>query len=270
LDNAVKDNGARATERLNYFNYFTEIEEEFVRRRGKPLLISPMEWALVESWKSAGIPLHVVLRAINQAFDAYESRPRRFRRVNSVFYCQQEVEATYAEYCHAQVGASAPDTITVDTIEEESKSRKKKKSSSKATVEPFPKELLVDFFSRSKTELQSASLIAAQANQAELHNAIERAIARLKEISAALESAARVSAEAIERDLDAIDRIMLEGATKSISESKMKKIRAEAESQLESYRKKMDKAIYDQTIQNFVSRRLRETANLPRLSLFYL
>lgn len=270
MDTATEENGARAAERLNYFNYFTEIEEEFVRRRGKPLLISPMEWALVESWKSAGIPLHVVLRAINQAFDAYESRPRRFRRVNSVFYCQQEVEATYAEYCLAQVGASASETTAVDPGEEGSRSRKKKKSSRKTTVEPFPKELLTDFFSRSETELQSASAIAAEANHAELHNAIERAITRLKEISAAVESAARVNAEAIERDLDAIDRIMLEGATKSIGESEMKKVRAEAESQLESYRKKMDKAIYDQTIENFVSRRLREMSNLPRLSLFYL
>ena len=31
-------------ERLNYYNYFTEIEEHFVRRRGKHLLISPMDW----------------------------------------------------------------------------------------------------------------------------------------------------------------------------------------------------------------------------------
>lgn len=270
MDIAKEDKGATAAERLNYFNYFTEIEEEFVRRRGKPLLISPMEWALVESWKTAGIPLHVVLRAINQAFDAYESRPRRFRRVNSVFYCQQEVEATYAEYCLAQVGASAPDSTPVDLSEEERKGARKKKPSRKTTVEPFPKELLIDFFARSETELRAASAIAAETARPDLRDAIDRAIERLKGISAAVESSARVNAEAIERDLDAIDRVMLEGAAKAFGESELKKIRAEAERQLESYRKKMDKAIYDQTIENFVARRLREIASIPRLSLFYL
>lgn len=230
-----------------------------------------MEWALVESWKTAGIPLHVVLRAINQAFDAYESRPRRFRRVNSVFYCQQEVEATYAEYCLAQVGAPASTSIASEQGEEENKSAKKKrKASSKDLVEAFPKDLLIDFFARSETELQAAARLASEDNRGELRDALERAIARLKEISAAVESAARVNAEAIERDLDAIDRIMLEGAKKASGEGELKQIRAEARSQLESYRKKMDKAIYEQTIENFVSRRLREKSNVPRLSLFYL
>jgi hypothetical protein len=32
----------------------------------------------------------------------------------------------------------------------------------------------------------------------------------------------------------------------------------------------MDKAFYEQTVENFVARRLREAANLPRLSLFYM
>ena len=104
MDSIDEESGATATDRLNYFNYFTEVEEEFVRRRGKPLLVSPMDWALIESWKNAGIPLHIVLRAINRAFDAYDARPRRYRKVNSVFYCQQEVESSFADYRLAQVG----------------------------------------------------------------------------------------------------------------------------------------------------------------------
>ena len=44
---------------MNYFNYFTEIEDAFVRRRGKHLLLSPMDWALIESWKELKVPLHV-------------------------------------------------------------------------------------------------------------------------------------------------------------------------------------------------------------------
>ena len=30
-----------------YFNYFTEIEEHFQRRRGTLLMLSPLDWALM-------------------------------------------------------------------------------------------------------------------------------------------------------------------------------------------------------------------------------
>ncbi len=49
----------------NYFNYFTEIEERFLRRRGGGLLLSTLDWALIETWKDAGIPLEAVLRGID-------------------------------------------------------------------------------------------------------------------------------------------------------------------------------------------------------------
>src|ERR671939_864800 len=92
--------------RLNYFNYFTEIEETFVRRRGKHLWLSTLDWSLMESWKEMGVPLHVVLRGIERAFDSYEARPRN-RSVKSLFYCQEEVEAQFAEWLEAQRGANA-------------------------------------------------------------------------------------------------------------------------------------------------------------------
>jgi hypothetical protein len=99
---------------LNYFNYFTEIEDTFVRRRGKHLFLSPMDWALMETWKQQGIPLHIVLRGIEKSFDSFESRPRK-RTVKSLLYCQEEVEAQYAEWNDARVGASsANDQLAAD------------------------------------------------------------------------------------------------------------------------------------------------------------
>src|SRR5215217_4194710 len=91
---------------LNYFNYFTEIEDAFVRRREKHLYVSPLDWALMETWKQQGIPLHIVLRGVEKSFDSYEARPRK-RTVKTLFYCQEEVEAQYAEWVEAHVGSSA-------------------------------------------------------------------------------------------------------------------------------------------------------------------
>ncbi len=77
----------------NYFNYFTEIEERFQRRRGTILLLSTLDWALIETWKDAGIPVEAVLRGIDETFDRYEKRPSKTRKVNSLAYCAQAVLA---------------------------------------------------------------------------------------------------------------------------------------------------------------------------------
>ena len=57
----------------NYFNYFTEIEEHFQRRRGR-IYLSPLDWALIETWKDASVPLQAVLRGIDAAFDKYDEK----------------------------------------------------------------------------------------------------------------------------------------------------------------------------------------------------
>src|SRR5438105_3999553 len=89
---------------LNYFNYYSEVEETFIRRRGRHLYLSPVDWALIESWKEMGVPLYVALRGIERSFDSFEAKPRR-RSVKSLLYCQEEVEAQFAEWRESQVGA---------------------------------------------------------------------------------------------------------------------------------------------------------------------
>src|SRR5437764_13585520 len=79
---------------LNYFSYFSEIEDTFIRRRGKHLMLSPIDWALIESWKERGVPLHVALRGIEHAFDSYDAKKQK-RTVKTFLYCQEDVEAQY-------------------------------------------------------------------------------------------------------------------------------------------------------------------------------
>ena len=90
----------------NYFNYFTEIEERFQQRRGGALLLSTLDWALIETWKDAGIPLQAVLRGIDSAFESYQRKPAkaRVRKVNSLAYCSQEVLTAAEELKEATVG----------------------------------------------------------------------------------------------------------------------------------------------------------------------
>src|SRR2546426_4174510 len=89
---------------LNYFSYFSEIEDTFIRRRGKHLMVSSIDWALIESWKDRGVPLHVALRGIEHAFDSHDAKKQK-RTVKTLLYCQEEVEAQYAEWLESRVGS---------------------------------------------------------------------------------------------------------------------------------------------------------------------
>lgn len=260
MDSTSEETVPDSTERLNYFNYFTEVEDEFVRRRRKPLLISPMDWALVESWKNAGIPLHIVLRAINKSFDAYDSRAHRFRKINSILYCQQEVEATFAEYRLALTGGDA------DAKPEDDAPRQ----TGRKGAEPFPRQALLDFLARCAADLRTALELAETSGPGELPSTLTRSLSRLDSISADIAASTRIDAEGLERDLDSIERMILESALRSRGENELESIRAEAKAQLRSYKKKMDREFYEQTVQNFIARRLRELNQIPRLSLFYM
>jgi len=89
---------------LNYFNYFSEIEELFVRRRGRNLLLSPLDWALIETWQERNVPLPIILRAIERVFDSVDKQPARKRTVKSLTYCREEIESLYAEWLKTQIG----------------------------------------------------------------------------------------------------------------------------------------------------------------------
>src|SRR5215475_13893025 len=99
----------------NYFNYFTEIEERYLKRRGGGLLLSTLDWALIETWKDAGIPLEAVLRGIDAAFDTYDQRPTKTKKINSLAYCSQAVLTAAEDMKEAAVGAgSSPERPRVN------------------------------------------------------------------------------------------------------------------------------------------------------------
>ena len=248
--------GSSSVESLNYYNYFTEVEEEFVRRRGKSLLISPMDWALIESWRNAGIPLHVVLRGINQAFDHFDAHPGR-KKVNSLLYCEQAVESLYFEYRQSQVGAPA-------------ETKEKPTGKGRLQDESFSREAVLAFISRCKNQLMDTRQHLADNHFGNAVIAVERAVGRLNEIENELAHASRIDPESIERDLDSLDRLIYDAIEDSLPASEKTAVRNEAKKQLRAYKKNMDKEVYERTVENFVSRRYREIRRVPRLSLFHM
>lgn len=250
---------------MNYFNYFTEVENEFVKRRGSHMLVSPLDWALIEGWKQRGVPLHVVLRGINTSFDGYDKRLHRGRKVNSLLFCQQEIEAQYMDYCEAHVGSNGTSNGENGTANGHHSNGNGKKS---AEASPFAKARLVEFLAEHYELLEN--LRVRNAATGPLAETFARATERLQQLRNDIEAAAHVDTEALERDLTSVEELILTGITQCTSAETLAELEADAKRQLRTYREKMGKEIYEQTRANYVARRLRELYQVPRLSLFYL
>ncbi|MYA06497.1 MAG: hypothetical protein F4060_04055 [Holophagales bacterium] len=83
--------------------YFETIEEEFIRLRGAPLLLSPADWRLADRWRQEGVPLFLVLESIRLVFERRAERQAaapetQQRGVSSLRYCRPAVEKAWAEY----------------------------------------------------------------------------------------------------------------------------------------------------------------------------
>ena len=99
----------------NYFNYFTEIEEQFRKCRSEPVLLSPLDWALVESWKEQGFPLEAVLAGIERSFEKFKAGKRSYRKVNTLAYCSQEVFRAVEESRAAAAQGGTPRAAKAET-----------------------------------------------------------------------------------------------------------------------------------------------------------
>ena len=235
---------------LNYFSYFSEIEDTFIRRRGKHLMLSPIDWALIESWKERGVPLHVALRAIEHAFDSYEAKKHK-RTVKTLLYCQEEVEAQYAEWLESRVGSQDEQSDVEDR---------------KST---FSKDVVTAHLNNSLGALSDLAAERAQSVD-ELSEALARAANLLADIRDEYTSAARPDTRRLEESLSGIDRMLDDAIRNSTSTSDLTQFESEIDAQVKPYKRHMEKEVFIQTRENLLKKRLREHFGLPRLSLFFL
>ena len=238
----------------NYFNYFTEIEEHFLRRRGGGLLLSALDWALIETWKDAGIPLQAALRGIDAAFDRYDQRPSKSQKVNSLAYCSQAVLSAAEDMKEAAVGVA-------NTLEE-------------APAKPragqgFEPDAIATFLRRNADLLAAASLpnrggVSVTAAATEAANTLRK----LADEAESKKPALRL--EDLERRLTVLEDKLFAALLAATPDEEIVNVRAEADRDLAPYRRKMPSAQIEQLHKQYVHKRLLEKYALPRLSLFYM
>ncbi len=215
----------------NYFNYFTEIEERFQQRRGSLLMLSTLDWALIETWRDAGVPLEAVLRGIDSAFDKHEAkRTSRTRKINGLAWAAQSVMEAAEAAAEAAIGTHTP------APERES---------------GFEAQRVAAF-------LQSNAEAIAPVDPS--------TAARLRELAAGLP----LSLEDLDRTLTVLEEKLFAAIYASASETELTGLKEQADRELAPYRSKMKPVQIRQIQQQFLQKRLLESRNIPRLSLFYM
>jgi hypothetical protein len=234
----------------NYFNYFTEIEERFQQRRGTILLLSTLDWALIEMWRESGIPLEAVLRGIDDAFDKYEARQKRARmqRVNGLAWCAQAVMQAAMEMSEAATGSAVgPESAT-------------------ARDSGFEHERVAAHLTAAAEALDRA-IVAEEACRA--------TAVRLRELASevqgsAEEKEAEMNLEGLERSLTVLEEKLYAALRAAAPEALLVGLKEHAALELAPYRSRMGVVQLRQVEQQFERKQLLVHYNLPRLSLFYM
>ena len=231
----------------NYFNYFTEIETRFQARRGTLLLLSTLDWALIETWREAGVPLEAVLRGIDNAFDKYEARRAkagsRARKVNGLAWCAQSVMLAAEEMQEALVGVS---------------------KAKEAEGSGFEGERIAGYLRENATLLRAAS--GDNSTAAVLASVAVRLTALADDVAATRDP----DTESLELTLTALEARLLAALTLAAPEEQLLHLKEQAARALAAFRGNMSAVQLRQVTEQFVHKRLLEAAGLPRLSIFYM
>jgi len=238
---------------FNYFNYFTEIEEYFWKKRGAHLLVSPLDWAIVETWQKAGIPLEAVLKGIDRAFESYQRSRRGVagRSMKSLAYCADAVLDAAAEAKEASAGKGPDDG-----------------AAAKAS-QSFSGEEVRAYLLRNRERLAVAAEKSA-AISADLAARLRDTATRLDELLPLVDAPGRIDLEDLERRLTVLEEKLSAVVAASASEAVLLDIRREMDRALAPYRRKMSAEQLAQLERQFIQKRLFEFYGVPRLSLFYL
>jgi hypothetical protein len=234
----------------NYFNYFTEIEAYFWKKRGAHLLVSPLDWAIMEAWQKAGVPLEAVLKGIDNAFESHQrSRRSANKPLKSLAYCTDAVLEAAEEQQEAAAG-SAPKTKRA------------------AEREAFSRAELKAYFRENAEALKRAAEKTAVSGP-EMSGRLREIAESLTSSAVLVDSPGTLDLEDLERRLTILDEKLHAVLTTHATEDVMLKIRREVDGQLAMYRRKMKAEQLSVVEKQYVHKRLLEEFGLPRLSLYY-
>jgi len=229
---------------MNYFNYFTEIEQRFQQRRGSLLMLSTLDWALIETWRDSGIPLEAVLRGIDLAFDRHDAKKHtaRTRKINGLAWCSQAILEATEQAQEAATGIAKPAAV------EQAESG-------------FEPDRVTAYLTANAEKLKSAPLPEPAKPIA------HETAARLLELAQTLPTP---NLEQLDRTLTVLEEKLFQSLLLHAPEEDLVRLREQSDRELAPYRAKMQSIQIKQVQQQILQKRLFELYTIPRLSLFYM
>jgi hypothetical protein len=236
-------------ENWNYFNYFTEIEEHFWKKRGAHLLVSPLDWAIMETWQKAGVPLEAALQGIDRAFESYQRSKRGAGKpLKSLAYCTDAVLEAAEERQEAAAGAQP--------------------RSKPEAKEPFSHDELRSYLQRNVDLLRKAA-DRSEGSQPAITLLLRHVSDSANSVAALLDARGTIPLEDLERQLTILDDKIYAALLTHANENLLLKIRREVDSQLSGYRRKMKADQLALVERQYSQKRLLDEYQVPRLSLYY-
>jgi hypothetical protein len=220
----------------NYFNYFTEVEEYFVRKRGKNVWVAPLDWCLIELWKENGIPLNVVLRGIDRSFEAAQKRQKK--SPSTLFYCHPAVMEVFEEYQNALVG-----------------------SSEEAGADSSEKDMLPNDEIRAHLEL----LVAALDRPDDEHFA--RVKTRVGELRQEVEARRQLAPEELDRQLTELECFLAEGLQERMNPEDRQAAKDEVSAETRIYRRHLNKEMYERLCRSHLRRKILAGEGIPEFTI---
>lgn len=266
---------------VNYFNYFTEIEEHFQRARGRQIYLCPLDWALIESWKEAGIPLEAALAGIDDSFAAFASGRRKdASRPRSLAYCAAAVVKAAEAAKEAGLGAHpAPAAQQTPGLEHAKIATFLRKASTQLAAAELPplarpvaSEVAADLDRMTATlEGSLAPQPDSSGSAAGIAGAAEPRLLETPPMEHCAEGVFKLpTLEALDRWLTALDDRLFAELQAAAPADVLAAVREEYERELAPYRRKLKTEQWAMVERQFLHKRLLERFRVPRLSLFYM
>lgn len=219
----------------NYFNYFTEVEEHFIRRRQKHLLVPPLDWCLIELWKESGIPIHVVIRGIDRSFETARSRRTSPR---SLSYCHPAVTQAFEEHQRAMVGSG-------DEASEPADFQGRGVDSAR----------ILEHVDRLRASLKARP------------EDFDGPLSLLSSLRQEVGAREQLDGRQIDQDLNHIGVLVAEVLRDEMDRKRLRSLRSEVGKEMKIYKRHLSQELFQRMKENCLHRKLRESAEIPEFGL---
>ena len=234
----------------NYFNYFTEIEEHFQKRRGQARPLSPLDWALIESLRDAGVPLEVVLRGVDRAFDQRSQRRRTAGKVNSLAYCTQAILAEHERRNANRAGRNDPAAQVAEGDLEVSQ--------------------LLELLDSARRKLEALPGRSRAVELPALNSVVETVVDSLSGIILEVRTSQSLDYEALELKLNTLEERILAAILSGMSEESLLEAKLETLQEIHRHKRGLKAEHIAMLEGKLMRKKLLQELGVPRLSLFYL